>query len=246
MDSELSVVEKLGFSTIRIECETALGRSTGTGFFFRFADEGSRFVPGIVTNKHVVAGGTSGRLHFTLSTTDGKPDVGSTFQWNISGGFMNAWVHHPDPGVDLCVLPIATLIEQAAASGKHFFFTFLDTKLIPSDADIEQFIGMERVVMIGYPNGIWDSRHNFPVFRAGVAATHYRYDWNGRPEFLIALLLTSRSRLNLVLRRSFRRAAFLRHLRPKACKDFRFCNRTTRTNLQAIQKERRGEMIPGT
>ncbi len=39
--------------------------------------------------------------------------------------------------------------------------------------------------MVGYPNGIWDRQHNFPVFRSGVAATHYRYDWNGRPEFLI-------------------------------------------------------------
>lgn len=44
---------------------------------------------------------------------------------------------------------------------------------------------MEKIVMVGYPNGIWDQRYNFPVFRSGVAATHYRYDWNGRPEFLI-------------------------------------------------------------
>jgi hypothetical protein len=44
---------------------------------------------------------------------------------------------------------------------------------------------MEKIVMIGYPNGIWDKQHNLPVFRSGVMATHYRYDWNGKPEFLI-------------------------------------------------------------
>jgi hypothetical protein len=39
--------------------------------------------------------------------------------------------------------------------------------------------------MIGYPNGLWDSVHNMPIFRRGITATHPRLDWNGKPEFLI-------------------------------------------------------------
>jgi len=39
--------------------------------------------------------------------------------------------------------------------------------------------------MIGYPNGLWDSTHNQPVLRSGVLASHYRFDWNGKEEFLI-------------------------------------------------------------
>jgi len=184
MNANLSPFESLAFSTIRIECDTASGQSTGTGFFFRFADKGNEFVPAIVTNKHVIKGSVRGRLYFTLSSDDGKPDVGNGFMWNIDG-FERAWIPHPESDIDLCVMPISTLIEQAVAQGKKFFVTFFDMSLLPSASDIEDFAGMERIVMVGYPNGIWDRRHNFPLFRSGVAATHYRYDWNGRPEFLI-------------------------------------------------------------
>jgi V8-like Glu-specific endopeptidase len=45
--------------------------------------------------------------------------------------------------------------------------------------------GMDDITMIGYPNGIWDETHNFPVFRKGITATNPRYDWNGNKEFLI-------------------------------------------------------------
>ena len=157
----------------------------GTGFFFRFADDGTGFIPGIVTNKHVIKDKYSrSDLFFTLAKVNGTPDVGNKFLWTIES-FENEWIPHPEPDIDLCVLPIATLIQQASAQGKTFFITFFDMSLLPSDTDIEDFVGMEKIVMVGYPNGIWDEQHNLPIFRAGVAATHYRYDWNGRPEFLI-------------------------------------------------------------
>tara|TARA_R110002020_G_scaffold445644_1_gene657584 strand:- start:24 stop:860 length:837 start_codon:yes stop_codon:yes gene_type:complete len=185
MSTDLSPFEQLAFSTIRIECDLAAGGvSTGTGFFYRFAQRGDQFVPAIVTNKHVVSGGTKGRLYFTLATADGKADVGKGFLWNIDD-FEKAWIPHPDPDVDLCIFPIAGLINQAAAQNKQFFIVYIDSSLIPHDEEIEDFVGMEDVVMVGYPNGIWDRQNNFPVFRSGVAATHYRYDWNGKPEFLI-------------------------------------------------------------
>ena len=44
---------------------------------------------------------------------------------------------------------------------------------------------LEDIVMIGYPNGLWDSKNNMPIFRRGVTASHPRFDWNGRKEFLI-------------------------------------------------------------
>lgn len=185
MSADLSPFEQLAFSTIRIECDLAAGGiSTGTGFFFRFADTGSQFVPVIVTNKHVVKGSSKGRLYFTLQKTDGSPDVGNSFLWHIEN-FESGWAAHPDPSVDLCMMPIAGLINQASAQAKTFFIVYFDWSLLPTDVDVEDFVGMEKIVMVGYPNGIWDRRHNFPVLRSGVAATHYRYDWNGRPEFLI-------------------------------------------------------------
>ncbi len=44
---------------------------------------------------------------------------------------------------------------------------------------------MEEIVMIGYPNGIWDRTHNLPIIRKGITATHARLPLNGKSEFLI-------------------------------------------------------------
>ncbi|MBL0210126.1 MAG: trypsin-like peptidase domain-containing protein [Holophagaceae bacterium] len=181
----LSTYEQLAFGTIRIECDLSTGGiSTGTGFFFRFADDGSTHVPAIVTNKHVVRNGTIGRILFTLQTVNGEPDIGNTHSWAIDN-FEKAWIPHPNPMIDLCVMPISHLISLAQAKGKFFAFTYLASDLMPTDEDINNFVGMEKIIMVGYPNGIWDQKNNFPVFRSGVTATHYRYDWNGKPEFLI-------------------------------------------------------------
>ena len=72
MQHELSLSEQLAYSTIRIECDTALGGSTGTGFYYRFCQKGDSFVPAIVTNRHVVAGATTGRFHIHLAGTGGS------------------------------------------------------------------------------------------------------------------------------------------------------------------------------
>ena len=39
--------------------------------------------------------------------------------------------------------------------------------------------------MIGYPIGLRDEKHNMPVIRKGITATHPAIDYNGNPEFLI-------------------------------------------------------------
>jgi len=185
MKGELTVVETLSFSTVRIECDiTGGGISTGTGFFYQFAISGENSVPAIVTNKHVIRGSTGGRFLFTLQDSLGKPNVGSNFKWDIAY-FEKAWIPHPNDEIDLCVMPIASLLSQAASNGHKFFINPFNSSLLPTDDDIAEFAGMEKIVMVGYPNGIWDEKNNFPVFRSGTAATHYGYDWNGKPEFLI-------------------------------------------------------------
>ena len=59
---DLSLADQLCYSTVRIECTTSIGRSTGTGFFFNFLDnkETHQKVPCIVTNKHVVENAIDG------------------------------------------------------------------------------------------------------------------------------------------------------------------------------------------
>jgi hypothetical protein len=82
-------------------------------------------------------------------------------------------------------MPIGPLISEAAAAGKTFFFIALDESLIPTDSDLAELSALEEILMIGYPNGIWDATNNMPIFRRGITATHPNIDYEGRKEFLI-------------------------------------------------------------
>lgn len=182
---ELSIFEKLSLSTIRIECKLNDGKiSSGTGFFVKFVEDGDTFVPTIVTNKHVIEGADDGFLLFTLSDKDGKPAHDQHHRFEINN-FQQPWLDHPDPDVDLCAMPINVFVTEMEKKGIKPFITFFDFSLFPTETDIADMAGLERVVMVGYPNGLWDTIHNQPVFRSGVLASHYKFDWNGKPEFVI-------------------------------------------------------------
>lgn len=181
----LSPAEQLAHSTVRIECDLATGGvSTGTGFFYSLNRNGDQHVPVIVTNKHVVAGSTTGRFLLTMQTPDGGPAVGTYKAFQLDQ-FENRWAPHPDPNVDLCVMPIAPLLVDAQKTHTKFFFVSLDKGLIPTAEEVNDMLGLETITMVGYPNGLWDRTNNLPIFRRGVLATDYKRDWNGEKEFLI-------------------------------------------------------------
>lgn len=185
MMNNLSLSEQLVYSTVRIECETAHGEiGTGTGFFYQFAKSEDNFVPAIVTNKHVINGAQKGLIHLHLADQKGSPLSGQFFSVVIENMQAN-WILHPDPEVDLCIMPIAPLLMHAQSKGKSIFFISLDHSLIPSQDLIAAFTAIEDIVMIGYPNGIWDRTNNMPIVRRGITATHPNLNYNGKQEFMI-------------------------------------------------------------
>lgn len=176
---ELSITEQLIHTTIRIVTDGG----TGTGFFFEFLVNDKR-VPVIVTNKHVVRDSKDGELIFKLLGDDKKWDVGNNFAVKMPN-FKNRWMFHPDSNIDLCVLPTAPIIQELNKIKKVPFYINIMEDLIPSSNDEDDFIALEEVVMIGYPNGIWDEKNNLPVIRKGITATHPSYKYNGKNEFMI-------------------------------------------------------------
>ena len=52
------------------------------------------------------------------------------------------------------------------------FFRTLDDKLIPTSEQLQQLDAVEDVLMVGYPNGLWDEINNYPLIRKGITATH--------------------------------------------------------------------------
>jgi hypothetical protein len=180
----LGLMEQLTHSTVRIETDLhGGGVSTGTGFYMNFLQKEDTCIPVIVTNKHVIAKANIGRFHVTLATDEGLPDTGKHQQFQFAN-FEQQCIKHPDPNVDLAAFLIGPLVNQVQQSGGKLFYIPLQTELIPKDEERETFSSMEDIVMIGYPNGIWDAKNNLPVIRKGITATHANVPWNGKPEFL--------------------------------------------------------------
>ena len=182
---ELSLTEQLAYSTVRIEVIYPDGRhGTGTGFFFSLLADGNRNVPVIVTNWHVVAGSQSGSFSISLADDNGFPKEASYDSIKLEK-FEQRWMHHPNPNIDLAIMPIADVLNEANNKGLRLFYRSLDKTLIPSDADLADLTAVEDILMVGYPIGLWDSHNNYPIFRKGITATHPAKNYNAKKEFVI-------------------------------------------------------------
>jgi len=182
----MTISEELQHSTVRIETIlTNGGTAVGTGFFFKFLEkENGECVPVIITNKHVIKDSSTGIFRLTLVSQDGKPDYLHTKEYQIPD-FQKCWIGHPDVDIDLCAMPIGVLLNSANSDGIKFYYPSLDKSLIPTEEEIEELTALEDITMVGYPNGIWDSVNNLPIFRRGITATNPKVDYMGKEEFMI-------------------------------------------------------------
>ena len=186
-NADLPLLEQLAFITTRIECDLSSGKkSSGTGFFFRFDDRekalNSCF---LITNRHVVEGASRVTVFFTSATPDGRhPVVGEHFKRIIADG-EESWVHHPDATVDLSALCLNAEIERGNATGPRLFLKTFDETFLLQSHELASVTAGRDIMMIGYPNALWDTKHNMPIFRRGITATHVGIDFDGRREFMI-------------------------------------------------------------
>lgn len=182
---QLRPSELLTYSTVKIETTLADGRmSTGTGFLFSFLRNGESSVPTIVTNKHVVEGAITGKFVINQMDSQGNRSNKEKILFNIDK-FTDGYILHPDPDVDLCIIPIASYLNQVQERKVKPYLFFLDSTIIPTGEQWSQLTPLEEIIMIGYPNGIWDQTNNLPIIRQGITATHPNIDYNGKKEFLI-------------------------------------------------------------
>ena len=178
-------LEKLLFTTVKIETVFPDGSSgSGTGFFF-CEDLGHTEVPFIVTNKHVISDGIGGRLVFTQSK-DGAPSIGDGYTLNLDQSVWDHWFGHPDPDVDIAIIGLSPLLRQIKQDmGVDFFIQYIDPSIVPTQAQLDSLNVLETVTFVGYPNGIWDSKNLTPIMRRGTTATPLSLDFDGEPKFLI-------------------------------------------------------------
>ena len=176
----MNLSDSMILSTIRV----VTNKSTGTGFFFTFSeDQNGRFIPAIVTNRHVVQGTDVGQLTFTIEQTN-KDDftVHETVHINSLQSFI---MYHPDPNVDLAIILLSTIINNLQQQGKVPLIVYLNKDNIPKEHEIRNLFAIEDVIVIGYPNGLWDTTNNLPIIRKGITATDIRKNFCNEAKFLI-------------------------------------------------------------
>lgn len=182
---ELGFMDQLAHLTTRIVATNAAGESSlGTGFFYAFEVPEKGQFPIVVTNKHVLEGATVATINVSIGDGAGNPSYGRYYPCNIMD-IADVAIGHSDPAIDLVAFPVAALFSHMADQGHEPFFRQFGAHNIPNEDVVENLIAVEDVIMVGYPTGLWDSKHNVPIMRRGITATPYHFDYEGRPEFMI-------------------------------------------------------------
>lgn len=178
-----SITKKLLFNTIRVDTVLDDG-SEGSGTAFVVSHAHARGTNTfIVTNRHLVDGVRRGGLVFTQKQ-NGQPAFGQRFQLNIED-FPHAWFMHPDPQVDLAIIPMRPLEQAARDQGVELYYHVIDSRLAPDAATTRALDALEEILFVGYPSGVWDQVNLMPILRRGTTATPMALDFEGRAEFLI-------------------------------------------------------------
>ncbi|MDP9025443.1 MAG: serine protease [Candidatus Eremiobacteraeota bacterium] len=177
--------DELIHTTVRIETWDESGNAyTGTGFFFDFEFIGGKVVPMLVTNRHVLRGMSQAALHMTRESDGGTPIFGRHTRLIIQN-LQARVLYHPDESTDLALLMVGDTISENRKNGTPLHYKAVSPTHILSPDSAGILTAIEEVLMIGYPNSLWDGVNNLPIVRRGVTATPVERDYEGRAEFVI-------------------------------------------------------------
>ena len=180
---KMSLSEKITYSTVLIRCLYENGTSgSGTGFIIHLCPNNGQCVPVIITNYHVVKDSVKTEFEICLKNDDGSPNDKEALRIDIQD---NCWIHHPSHNIDLCCLPIADILNNLEKTSKKLFYIPLTTSLIASNDSLNNWVALEEVIMVGYPQGISDEYNHKPIIRKGITATHLKNDYQGNKTFLV-------------------------------------------------------------
>lgn len=179
-----TIAEQLFFATVYISAQTVAGQSwVGTAFLISHpvADGTSIF---LVTNKHVLEQADQLDVRLVRKDAHGGPDEGAT-QLNISDFSAGAWVGHPDPAVDVAVMPFRMILNQMIEQGGAPYFIAIGHEHLMTTEQEASLDAIEAVGFIGYPSGLFDTANFLPIARIGHTASPPINNYRGHPAFLI-------------------------------------------------------------
>ncbi|SPO69500.1 serine protease [Pseudomonas sp. JV241A] len=170
-------------STTTILIETSGSR--GTGFMFNFMINKDTGVPLLITNKHVLADARNLKLRISTSSPEDNTKRSGVAEYLISGGLEHIIIQHPDPNIDLAAICIGPILNDMTNKGLFGYGNmFMETDIITTD-ELESISIADDILMVGYPTGLSDYKHNLPIVRRGIIASDPTIPFDGKDHFLI-------------------------------------------------------------
>jgi hypothetical protein len=156
--------------------------SQGTGFFYNENTTANETF--LVTNYHVVTG---------KSPEEEMPNTGNFIEFNVRGDKNTQ--HYYNVKLPLYEMngipvwkeskkfPLADVVAiHLPKNVDRFVGSILSKKEI--DSDVKVSVG-SRVVVIGYPGGLFDEKNMLPIWKNGRIASEPNVDFNGLPNIII-------------------------------------------------------------
>jgi hypothetical protein len=181
------ISESMINTTVRIEGVNRTKIKTGTALIYTVVIDSAKnlFCPLIITNRHVIDSSNVIKVYFKTQDTNGNVVYGSPHIELIPNDAMHV-IQHPDNNVDLVAIPVLDIQTKLKKLNINLYLMSMLKSFIKDDAFLEREMkSIENVIMIGYPNGLWDTKNNLPIAREGITATMPYKDYNGKKEFLI-------------------------------------------------------------
>lgn len=185
--ADLPTSEQLPSVTVRIRTKGFADQTwtgVGTGFVWSEALAGGQSALFLVTNRHVVKDATMIGLTLQGTGTDGSRALGPGQDVETQLGEMNL-IYHPDPEIDLALLALGPITARMHAAGFKPHFTSVARGIIPTDEQIRELSAAHPVLIVGYPNGVYDQANNLPVIRRGVTAIPPWINYQGGKDLLL-------------------------------------------------------------
>lgn len=177
-----NISTQLLFTTFPIWVEREKGQNSfGTGFIFNYKAGEDKFIPFLITNNHVIDNATRIITEF-VTAVDGKPNTKEKVKVELD---VNKFRSFSNKELDISAIPIAPIINQLIESGKNIFYRVIDSNIIATKEQLDEFSAVEEITFIGYPNGLYDTENMLPIVRRGITATPIWNDFNNKKKFLI-------------------------------------------------------------
>ncbi len=154
--------------------------SSGTGFIFSIQETDNASIPLLITNYHVLEDAIAGFIEFHIG------EKGLPTKKTIKIQFDNSIVNSNKLGsLDLIAIPLASTLNNLQNRNVEIFYRSVDSKMIPSLEQRDDFGAIEDITFIGYPSGLYDNENKTPLIRQGITATPIWNKFKGEDVFLV-------------------------------------------------------------